>query len=96
MVVRDVVDNTKAYFDNAVKFFCTDTGIRVIFKVAGIANTHVAVHAEGTFAGDEIICLEEEGTNVSAHVSKRNGEGFIDLSKQFKMHLKEVPLKEVE
>jgi hypothetical protein len=87
ITVRDVVQNTKNAYDNAVKFFQTDTGVRVVFKVA---SNLVSVTASGEFSGEEIVCLENDGTKISAFVVRPQDDSFEDLTGNYDMELNVV------
>lgn len=80
MAIRDVVKNTKAAYDNAAKFFQTESGIRVVFKVASYS---LSVTADGNFCGDEIVCLEQEGTDLKPYIVRPKGDGFENLTSVF-------------
>ena len=84
VAVKEVAANTKRFYDNAVKFANTGSGMRVTYKVA---NNAVVVTAEGDFYGDEIVCLEQDGGNATAYVARHVDGEFEDITGRFAMKL---------
>jgi hypothetical protein len=84
LAVKEVAANTRRFYDNVAKFFQTTSGVKAIYKVA---SSHVTVVAEGQFCGDEIVCLEQDGTNVTAYVARQFDDQFEDISGNFNIKL---------
>jgi hypothetical protein len=87
VATQEVANNTKRYYENALKFSRLDDGMLVVFAMG---NKRVAVTAQGEFFGDEIICLEQEGQSARAYVARHGDETFADLSENYALKLELV------
>lgn len=84
VAIQEVANNTKRFYDNAFRFAQTNNGIKVSYKVG---NHSVIVTADGGFYGDEIVCLEQDGSNVTAYIARISGDDYEDITSNFSLKL---------
>ncbi len=82
VAIQEVANTTQQFYKNAVKFSQTDDGLKVVYAVGQV---HVQITANGTFCGDEIVCCEQDGTNVTGYVARQVGDDYEDLTGDFEM-----------
>jgi hypothetical protein len=92
MAINDVAMTTRRAYDNVADVGrITSAGITLGMKVTyKVGPMKVAVTAKGDFTGDEIVCLEQEGTQATAYVVRPNGADFEDLSGAFDIKFEQV------